>query len=288
MNGLAKPRAFAASLSSLGSLGRAAFASLLAVASLLLATSASAGGSFRLRSTSVPEVSGGWHIYCDLSMSRPPDIAHQTLKFLFTKTAVFERDLVDNNPNPVTNRQALVGQNPSVESLEVDFSDASGKIYKGTHFDFSVTRLRGYEAGEYQLKVRTSDGVDIGSPARLVLNGDNPVVDRRAMTFDAKKSGMKKVNSGFDGGTAPHVDESSAAVPNNGAVVASGDAPPFLSADAFKEQPEEMHQRPKGCGCDVPGLDAGGLSEGARALLMLATGLGLSAIGWRKRRTRSS
>jgi hypothetical protein len=247
------------------------------------------GGSFKLTSPSVSEVSGGWHVYCTVALPRAPDIAHPTLKFLFTKTAVFERDLVDNSPKPVTNRQALVGQNPSVESLEVDFSNASGKIFNVTHFDFSLTRTRGYEAGEYKVQVRTSDGADIGSPTTLTLNGDNPVVDRRAMTFDAKNPGMKKVGGAVDGGAAApaKVDDSVAAAPNNGEVAPAGSAPPFLSSDAFKTQPEELHEHPKGCGCDVPGLDAGGLSAGARGLLMLCTGLGLSAIGWRKRRTRS-
>ena len=130
---------------------------------LLLATSALASGSFKLRSPAVSEVSGGWHVYCDVSLPKPPPIPHVTLKFLFTKTAVYERDLVDNSPKPVTNRQSLVGQQPSVESLEVDFSDASGKIFNITHFDFSLTRIRGYEAGEYKVQVRTSDGADVGS-----------------------------------------------------------------------------------------------------------------------------
>jgi hypothetical protein len=257
----------------------------LMACSLLLATTAFASGSFKLRSTSVKEVSGGWHVYCDVALPKPPPIAHPTLKFLFTKTTVFERDLVDNNPNPVVNRTPLLNQNPSVESLEVDFSDASGKIYNITHFDFSLTRVRGYEAGEYKLQVRTSDGADIGSPATITLTGDNPVVDRRAMNFDAKDPKMKKVAADTSN-APPKVDDSAAAVPNNAEIAPSGDAPPFLSAEAFQKQPEEMHEHPKGCGCDVPGVDPAGLSDGTRALAFLWTGLGLSALMWRKRRPR--
>jgi hypothetical protein len=258
---------------------------VLAVAALLLPGSArAASGNFKLRSTSVSEVSGGWHVYCDVALPKPPPIAHMTLKFLFTKTAVYERDLVDNNPKPVTNRQSLVGQNPSVESLEVDFSDASGKIYPITHFDFSLTRVRGYEAGEYKLQVRTSDGIDIGAPAQITLNGDNPVVDRRAMNFDAKNPSMKKV-AAVDTGDAPKKEDAVAAAPVNGDVTPAGDAPPFLSADAFKQQPEELHEHPKGCGCDVPGTDTRGTSDAARALGALGIGLGLSLIVRRRRRT---
>jgi hypothetical protein len=252
------------------------------VMGLVLAGTALAAGTFKLRSTAVTEVSGGWHVYCDIQLPKPPPTPHQTLKFLFTKTAAYERDLVDNNPKPVVNRMALTGQNPSVESLEVDFADASGKIYNLTHFDFSLTRIRGYEAGEYKVQVRTSDGADIGSPTSITLNGDNPVVDRRAMNFDAKNPNMKKVTSGLDGGNGPpKTDDTTAAVPLNGEVAPAGSAPPFLSADAFKTQPEELHEHPKGCGCDVPGVDPVGASG---ALAGLASLLSFSLLAWRKRK----
>ena len=55
------------------------------------------------------------------------------MKFLFTKEAVFERDLVDGHGDtPVTNQMVLTNQTPNVESLDVDFADGSGKIFKGT------------------------------------------------------------------------------------------------------------------------------------------------------------
>jgi len=276
MNGPSRPRPRATAL---------AFALLATLLSLLVARPAAAGGgTFRLGSTSVSEVSGGWHIYCDVTLPKAPPIPHVTLKFLLTKTAVFERSLVDNNPNPVTNRTSLVNQNPSVESLEVDFADARGQIWKGTHFDFSLTRVRGYESGEYKFQVRTSDGVDIGTPTTLTLKGDNPVVDRRAMNFDAKNPGIKKVDTGEHPNGPAKVDDTAAAAPTNGDVVPAGTAPPFLSEDAFKKQPEEIHEHPKGCGCDVPGRGAAGVSEGTRALAALWTGLGLSVLVWRRRR----
>jgi hypothetical protein len=262
-----------------------ACALLAALSSLLLAADALAAGSFKLRSPTVSEVSGGWHVFCDVALPKPPLTPHVTLKFLFTKTAVYERDLVDNSPKPVVNRQALVGQQPSVESLEVDFADASGKIYNITHFDFSLTRVRGYEAGEYKLQVRTSDGLDIGSATTITLNGDNPVVDRRAMSFDAKNPNMKKVSSGVDAGVAK-VDDTVAAVPQNTEVAPAGSAPPFIPPEAFQKQPEEIGDHPKGCGCDVPGA-SGDNTPLTRALGALGVGLGLSLIAWRKRRTHA-
>jgi MYXO-CTERM domain-containing protein len=242
-------------------------------------------GSFQLRTGEVQEVSGGWHIFCQLSLPRAPSLAHTPMKFLFTKTVVYERALVDTSKDPVLNRTPLVNQTPSVESLDVDFSDPSGKIFNRTRFDFSLTRTRGYEAGEYKVQVRTADGTDIGSPATLILKGDNPVVDRRSITFNAEKKGIKKVDTGLDGGekVASNEDTPAAAV-NNGDVAPSGSAAPFISPDAFQKTPEEEIQtRPKGCGCSVPGIDR---TTGVALLLGAPAIVGLAA-SRRRRRSRS-
>jgi hypothetical protein len=214
-------------------------------------------GTFQLSKSEVQEVSGGWHIFCQLSLPRPPSIAHTPMKFLFTKTVVYERALVDNSTDPVLNRTPLVNQTPSVESLDVDFADPTGKIFNRTRFDFSLTRTRGYEAGEYKVQVRTTDGIDIGSPVTLILKGDNPVVDRRSITFNAKEKPIKKVDTGLDGGAkvATNEDTPAAATMSN-EVTASGTAAPFIPADAYKKTPEEEAlDHPKGCGCSLPGID---------------------------------
>jgi hypothetical protein len=256
----------------------------LGAAVVFFALRAQAAGSYQLRTTEVQEVSGGWHvIFGSITLPRAPSTAHQPMKFLFTKTMVYERALVDNSPQPVLNRTALVGQTPSVESLDVDFSDPSGKIYNRTRFDFSLTRTRGYEAGEYKVQVRTADGVDIGGASTIILKGDNPVVDRRAMTFSAKESGIKKVDNGVDGGAKGPAnassDESNAAVPNNGAVVASGEAAPFISPEAFQKTPEEeAKEHPAGCGCTVPGFDGTGTA------LLGGIPLALAALAARRKR----
>ncbi len=67
--------------------GWAALAGALAV--VLLAATAQAAGTFKLRTTEVQEVSGGWHIFCQLSLTHAPSIAHTPMKFLFTKTVVY-------------------------------------------------------------------------------------------------------------------------------------------------------------------------------------------------------
>lgn len=243
---------------------------VLALACLALvmgfARDASAAGTFKLKSTEATEVSGAWHIYVTIELPKPPLTAHQSMKFLFTKTMAYERALIDGHSEPVLNRQALQNQTPSVESLDVDFADPSGKIFKGTRFDFGLTRTRGYEAGEYKVEVKTSDGTQVGSPQTLILKGDNPVVDRRAIAFNAKEPGVKKVE-GYDGGTKPgsNDDNTPAAANTMGEVTPTGTAQPFVPKEGLEKTPEEeIKTRPKGCGCSVPG------GAGAGALLWLA------------------
>lgn len=221
---------------------------------LLFVSPARAAGTFRLQSTEAKEVSGAWHIFVTLEMQKPPSTPHVPMRFVFTPVAVYERSLVDGRSEPVTNRMAVQGAQPVVESLDVDFSNAQGKIFKGTKFDFGLTRTRGYQAGEYKVQVRTADGIEIGGTQMLTLKGDNEVVDRRAISFNAKEPGIKKVNSGIDGGAQRPGTDDSAPMPQSGDVQPSGESKPFVPADAYNKTPEEeIKERPKGCGCHVAG-----------------------------------
>jgi MYXO-CTERM domain-containing protein len=267
--------------------GLAAFGAFFAL--LVLTHQAYAAGGFKLKTTSASETGGQWHIFVTVELPRVPATAHVPMKFLFTKEAVFERDLVDNHGDtPVTNQMVLTNQTPSVESVDVDFADGSGKIYKGTRFDFSLSRDRGYEAGIYQVKVRTSDGLDIGGSQRLTLNGDNPVVDRRSITFNAKERSVKKVPGyGVDGGGAngaPSSDDSTSTQSTD--VAPSGSAASFIPADAYNKTPEEeVKTRPSGCGCVVAGASA---NEEATMAGFGALALGLAAVWCRPRRRRAA
>lgn len=258
---------------------------LLAMLVTLLAFphAARAAGSFKLKSTEVNEVSGAWHIYVTIELPKAPLTAHQSMKFLFTKTMVYERSLVDGRDEPVINRQALSNQTPSVESLDVDFADPSGKVFKGTRFDFGLTRARDYEAGEYKVEVRTSDGVSIGSPANLILKGDNPVVDRRAIAFNAKEKSIKKIDA-YDGGAKQAKNDAPAAANTNGPseVTPTGTATGFVPKEGLEETEEEkIKTRPKGCGCKVPG--EGG--PGTAAFFVLPI-VGIGIVALRRRGSR--
>ena len=180
------------------------------------------------------------------------------------------------------NRQALQNQNPQVESLDVDFADASGKIYKGTNFDFGIKRDRGFEAGEYKMQIRTPDGTDIGGSATLILKGDNPVVDRRSIAFNAKDTSIKKVDNGVDAGPKVAKNDEEAASPVQGDVAAVGTPPPFVGKDAYNHTPEEdIKVAPKsGCGCSVPGTSSGDLTF---ALPLVGLGLAFALRSMRRK-----
>jgi MYXO-CTERM domain-containing protein len=253
----------------------------LALLVTMFALDASAAGTFKLKSSEVNEVSGGWHVFVVIELPKAPLTAHQSMKFLFTKEVEYERSLVDGHDGPVTSRTVLTGQAPTVESLDVDFADPSGKIFKGTRFDFSLARPRGYVAGEYKVEVKTSDGVRIGAPARLILKGDNDVVDRRAMNFSANDKSMKKI-AGVDAGAnqAKNDTDTPSANVGNGEVTPSGEPAPFIPKEGFQETEEEkIKTRPKGCGCEVPGTP----DPSAYLLLVPLAGIGL-AFGRRRRR----
>jgi MYXO-CTERM domain-containing protein len=252
----------------------AAASALFAV--VLFAARAHAAGSFKLKSTTVGEVGGSWHVFVKVELPRAPVTAHVPMKFLFTKEAVFERDLVDGHGDtPVTNQMVLTNQTPNVESLDVDFADGSGKIFKGTNFDFSLARERGYEAGVYKVEVRTTDGINIGSGQRLTLNGDNPVVDRRSITFAANPKSKKIPTLGLDAGAngAPPQEDTPTQTTE---VSPSGSAAPFIPNDAYQKTPEEeVKTRPAGCGCVTAGASSGSGVAGLGGLglaLLVATG----------------
>ena len=241
----------------------------------------SAGGTFKLKSNDDTEVSGAWHLYVTIELPKAPLTAHQPMKFVFTKTAVYERSLVDGRNDPVLNVQTVNDPTPAVENLDVDFADPSGKIFKGTRFDFGLTRTRGFEAGEYQVELRMSDGTNIGGKQALKLKGDNPVVDRRAIAFNPKDKSIKKVE-GYDAGAPSQPGgggNDTPAAGGNGEVTPTGTAKPFVSDEGYKETDEEkIKTRPKGCGCDVPGIGGPGL------LAWLAPFAGVAAMATRRRR----
>jgi hypothetical protein len=265
---------------------------LVVAAGSLFAQDAAAAGSMKLQSSTLPETGGAWHLFTTLELPTQPPTAHVPIRFIFTKTAAYELDLVDGQDKPVDNKATLGNQLPTIESQDVDFSDGTGRIFKKTRFDFTITRTRGYGPGEYRLQVKTADGVEIGGIQTVVLNRsadpNDPnskldIVDRRSLSFE-KKSGPAKVSNVVgDGGVAGTQGES--AVPQNGDISASGTATPFIPQSAYQPTPEELGSaNNKGCGCSVPGTQTQqSLPSG---LAGLGGGLGLALVLVMRRRKR--
>ncbi len=191
---------------------------LVATVALLVCLAAVGGtanaagpGVFTLKTPSVDEKGGEWHIKVRIDLPRPPSMMHTPMRFTFSKEAVDERAIMSQGAEPQHHRMVIDTPPKQIESLDVDFADASGKIFKSTIFEFDLQRSKGYfEAGEYTVQLAGPDG-DVGTAQKLVLKGDNPPVYRGAMDFSSNdksgkggKKGVKiqSVNSGVDGGSS--------------------------------------------------------------------------------------
>lgn len=238
---------------------------------LLLPGTAEAAGTVTLASREPVEVDGKWKLNMTIDFGSTPHLPHIPMLFVFTPTVLYERTLTDKSPDkPVLTRMPLQNQQGLNESLDVGFSDASGKIFKVTKFDFSIKRDRGFEAGEYDLVIkREDDGVQMGQTIKLILKGDNAVVDRRAIMFTGEKK-PKKVEA--DKKEEPKKDDADKKdEPAAPADAPPADGPPKDAAEAIGPAPVPPKQG--GCGCELAGEAS---NEGA-ALGALILGLSLVA-----------
>ena len=259
---------------------------MTALAILVLPARALAGGgSFTIKTPEVTETSGKtWNIKVRIDLPRPPALMRIPMRLTFSKEVVDERAIMQKGADPVHHRNVLDEPTKQIQSVDVDFANASGNVYKSTMFEFDVRRDGGYfEAGEYQVSLSGPDG-DVGGAQKLVLKGDNPTVYRGAMDFTDPKASAKKTQKGpkienisndVDGGTkVASNDTPSAAVPG-GDVQAEGSGGDMVPSSAYNKTAEEeaVQGHPKGCGCVAAGADdrvAGGMALGSVAMLGLA------------------
>jgi len=244
-----------------------------------------AAGSFAVKTPEVTESAGEWHVKVRIDLPRPPPMIHTPMRFTFSKEAVDERAIMAKGAEPVHHRMVLDVSPKQIVSMDVDFADPTGKIFKSTYFEFDLRRDGGYfEAGEYLVTISGADG-EVGGAQKLTLKGDNPPVFRGALDFSTdakatKKKGsrgprIEKVSSGLDGGSQEQSDEqsgeaSAAAAPTE--VAAEGPAPQMVPPGAFNKTAEEeaTHDHPKGCGCAAVGLERGSVAGAALGLNALA------------------
>jgi hypothetical protein len=263
---------------------------------VFFAGTALAAGNFAIKTTEVTENSGEWHVKVRIDLARAPSMMHTPMRFTFSKEAVDERAIMSKGAEPVHHRMVLDVSPKQIVSLDVDFADASGKVFKSTYFEFDLKRDTGYfEAGEYVVTLAGPDG-DVGTSQRLTLKGDNPPVYRGALDFSndpkAGKGGkqqkgprIESVSSGLDGGQVASNDQPAAAAVSNTDVAAEGDAPDMVPKGAYNKTAEEeaVQGHPQGCGCVAAGLD--GTGGGAFAGLGIGFAAVAAAVAARRRRS---
>src|SRR4051812_27916920 len=112
---------------------------VLVLGAFLLPRAALAVGTVTLPSREPVESDGKWKLNMSIDYGGIPHLPHIPMLFVFTATALYERALLDKTGDkPVLNRIPLQNQQPINESIDVGFSDASGKIFKITKFDFVI------------------------------------------------------------------------------------------------------------------------------------------------------
>jgi MYXO-CTERM domain-containing protein len=259
------------------------FVVFLGLVALCTSSVASAAGRVQWKSKNFKERSDkAWNLEVAIYLPSAPDIPHVPMKFEFQPEVYYERDEVDGDKIverkvPLENRQALI------ESVDVEFLDSgTGKIEPRTRFTFKLTRAHGYEAGEY--KVSIHDGRNdqaVGAPVTLVFDGENEIIDRRAMVFtgnDKKKKpdDTKKVDDDKPAASADKKSDDDKPASDSPAPAADSDSA-AKSDDKPADEPGTIKEKPGGCGCVVAGGESGSAGLGL-------TLLGLSTVLLRRRK----
>lgn len=243
-------------------------------------------GNVTVKSRTLEEKDGKWKMKFTMDYGSKPHLAHVPMIFEFKQTVYYERTLTDQSPKkPVLNRKPMRNQQAINEGMDVGFGDGSGAIYRKTKFNFSIRRDRGFEAGEYTLKIkRSSDGAMMGRPLKLILKGDNPIVDRRAMSFVPADKGSKKKPDDEGAPPPPTDDGSDSGMPaeEDDEDLSDVEAADMDDPSLYVDNPSgEVAPKQGGCGCRVAGERRTASAGWALLGLGLAAALGR---GIRRRR----
>jgi len=227
-----------------------------------------AAGTVTLENREPEEVNGRWKLNFKFNYGKAPDVAYVPMIFSFTMTTLYERSLTDQSgEKPVLTRKPLQNQVPINESMDVGFSNAEGKIFPTTKFDIPLRRDKGYEAGEYDLKItRASDGAQMGTTLKIVLKGDNEIIDRRAIVFSGEKK-KKKEDKPAEGEQKKEGEANATSDSNTSTESAATEDKPV-------ETPPPVEPKKGGCGCRVAGVSETN-SAAFATFATLALGLGV-------------
>jgi MYXO-CTERM domain-containing protein len=250
----------------------------------LLASTALAYGTVKWKKTQLKEESVGtqshWKIELEFYLPKAPDMAMVPVKFEFMPTVYYERYRDDSSPNVQTRSVPLNGQQAIIESVDLGFMDpGTGKIENRTRFAFRITRAHGFQGGEYRVTIRDGrNGQTIGTPVTLKLDGENEVIDRRAISFagDDKKKSDKKADDAGEGDDQTPVSDDPLDTGNQ-------DDSNWQEVDHRDDPlpPPEGLQKGHGCGCRTAGTKH-------PAGLVIPALLGAALLGRRLRRRRAA
>jgi len=241
---------------------------------VLFAGSGFAAGSVKWSKKRIKErADDSWKISLVITLPRTPDVGIVPMKFSFEPVAYYERAKVDGD-KIIERKVPLRYQTPHIESMPVGFQNpANGKPVRRTRFVFNLTRESGFEAGEYKVKItNAATGQKIGGTTVIKLQGENDVIDRRTINFDAEKPKSKKkadeltdVQEGTFRTTGGEVVEDE----SEEEVVVDGPEPSRAPASTG---PQPIKEKPGACGCRAAGQSpaSGGLAGLALAALAVA------------------
>ncbi|HEX2736257.1 MAG TPA: MYXO-CTERM sorting domain-containing protein [Polyangiaceae bacterium] len=248
----------------------AALTILGAFFAVVLASGSAHADRVSWKKTTIKESNSSWYIEVDFYMSRPPDVAHVPMQFKFQPDVYYERSLVDGGGDkPQERKVPLDNKAPLIESVDVGFLDpGSGKTQARTRFSFKITRDRDFFAGEYRVTITDkSSGRKVGGEQRLILEGDNEVIDRRSMVFDTKKADEQA--KAKREAKAKAADEEAADEakndPSKDDYWAGGPTEPE-KPDQPLPPPAHMQDHPGACGCRTVGAPASGYGAAWLAL----------------------
>lgn len=230
------------------SLGRRMAMVVAALAVLSLSSSALALGTVRLASNTIEEDDGRWKLKFTIDYGKTPDLPTIPMVFEFKQVVLFERSLTDDHPDtPVERRVPVPNATPINLPMDVSFSDVSGNLHRITKFTVPLTRDAEFEAGEYELTVRLARGGTLGGKTRVILKGNNKVINRKSIEFKADAPKPKpKSNAPEDiGGSSEPT-----AVEDMGPDLS--DIPDDTGGETI-EEPPPVEPKQGGCGCRVAG-----------------------------------
>ncbi|MSP26780.1 MAG: hypothetical protein EXR75_16885, partial [Myxococcales bacterium] len=223
------------------------FVSLVLIA-LAVPSPAWAKGSVKLATNRAEEDARAWKLKITIDYGSTPTLEYVPMIFSFKPVVMYERSITDASPQkPIENRVPLAGQTSLNLPMDVGFGDpATGKRFNTTKFSVRLTRDVEFEAGEYELTVKLVNGGTIGGVQRVVLTGENKIIDRRSLMFGVQSATVKKAASPA-AAAEPQEKKGGAAEDQGPDLSGIGDAP----TDKLAEAPAPPPVPPKSGGCAV-------------------------------------